>query len=108
MQDDVQRFEKLNATVVVVAHHSAKEMQAYWKKHGLSYRAVPDPEGRLANLYDQQWRLLKLGRMPALFIVAPDGSLAYTQYGQSMSDIPKNETLFEVLRRLEAGAGTLP
>jgi peroxiredoxin Q/BCP len=30
---------------------------------------VPDADGKLANLFGQEWKLLKLGRMPALFVI---------------------------------------
>lgn len=58
---------------------------------------VPDNEGKLAKLYGQEWKMLKLGRMPALFVIDRNGSLAFTHYGTSMSDIPKNIEIFKML-----------
>ncbi len=48
----------------------------------------------------QEFKIRKLGRMPALFIVDKEGIIQYAYYSDSMSDIPKNKALFEVLEKL--------
>ena len=60
---------------------------------------VPDADVKLAHLYGQEWKIVKLGRMPALFVIDRKGALAFAQYGKSMSDIPEND---EVLKALDA------
>ncbi len=61
---------------------------------------VPDADGKLANLYGQEWKIVKLGRMPALFVIDRQGALAFAQYGKSMSDIPENNEMLKVLDAL--------
>ncbi len=61
---------------------------------------VPDPDGRLGKLYGQEWNALKLGRMPAVFIVDIGGSLVLAHYGQNMSDIPEDEELLTILDKI--------
>jgi peroxiredoxin Q/BCP len=48
----------------------------------------------------QEFKIRKLGRMPALLIVDKEGIIQYAYYSDSMSDIPKNKALFEVLEKL--------
>lgn len=58
---------------------------------------IPDNDGKLGDLYGQEWKLLKLGRMPALFVIDGKGVVAYSRYGTSMSDIPENDEILKVL-----------
>jgi len=97
MKQDYKEFTSRNATIVVVAPHAAEKVAAYWKKEELPMFGVPDEDGKLADLYGQEWKLLKLGRMPALFVIDRKGVLAFAQYGTSMSDIPKNSEMLKVL-----------
>ena len=50
------------------------------------------------RILKQQWRFFKLGRMPAILVIDKQQKIRYAHYGDSMSDIPRNE---EVLRILE-------
>ena len=97
MKQDFKEFTSRNATVVVVAPHDAEQVAAYWKKEALPMIGVPDAEGKLADLYGQEWKLLKLGRMPALFVVDRVGALVFARYGQSMADIPSNAEVLKLL-----------
>ncbi len=97
MKQDFREFTSRNTTIVVVAPHSAEKVAKFWKEEDLPMIGVPDEEGKLAGLYGQEWKLLKLGRMPALFVVDRKGALAFAQYGKSMSDIPGNSEMLKVL-----------
>ncbi len=101
MKQDFQEFASRNATIVVVAPHSTEKVAARWKEEGLPMIGVPDPEGTLSARYGQEWKLLKFGLMPALFVVDRKGALAFVQYGTSMSDIPENSTILKVLDGLK-------
>jgi TolB-like protein len=54
----------------------------------------------LGKLYGQEWNLIKLGRMPALFIIDQKGSIAFAQYAKNMADIPENSELLHILEGL--------
>jgi peroxiredoxin len=97
MKKDYKEFKSRNATIVVVAPHAAEKVADYWKKEELPMIGVPDEDGKLADLYGQEWKLLKLGRMPALFVIDQKGTLKFAQYGTSMADIPKNSEMLKVL-----------
>jgi len=97
MKQDFKEFTSRNATIVVVAPHAADKVAEYWKKEELPMIGIPDEDEKLASLYGQEWKLLKLGRMPALFVIDRKGVLAFAQYGTSMSDIPGNSEMLKVL-----------
>ena len=65
----------------------------------MPFIGLPDLRSRVANQYEQEVNLFKLGRMPALFVIDLDGMIRYAHYGDSMSDIPPNE---EVLAAVDA------
>lgn len=97
MKQDIKQFEDRKARIVVIAPHKTEKVKAYWKKEKFPYRGIPDPEGTLGKLYGQEWNLIKLGRMPALFIIDQKGVIAYAQYANDMADIPENTELFQIL-----------
>jgi len=101
MKQDFNEFTARNATIVVVAPHAAEKVAEYWKKEELPMIGVPDEDGKLADLYGQEWKLLKLGRMPALFVIDRKGAVAFARYGTSMSDIPGNSEILKVLDGLK-------
>lgn len=76
MKQDYKEFTSRNVTIIVVAPHTAEKVAEYWKTEELPMIGVPDEDGKLAHLYGQEWKLLKLGRMPALFLVDRKGTLA--------------------------------
>jgi peroxiredoxin Q/BCP len=59
-----------------------------------------DPDKKVPNMLNQEVIIHKFGRMPAMLIVDKKGVIQYAYYSDSMSDIPKNEEVFEVLRKI--------
>lgn len=66
------------------------------------YPVYYDQTKKVPNLLKQEVNPLKLGRMPALLVVDKEGIIQYAHYGDSMQDIPKNEEIFEVLKKLKS------
>ncbi|MCK4466957.1 MAG: hypothetical protein KAU60_01245 [Desulfobacterales bacterium] len=52
---------------------------------------------KVANLYKQQWKLAKLGLMPALFVINREGEIVFSYYSKNMKDIPANDVVIGVL-----------
>lgn len=77
---------------------SQVQFQEMWTRKELPFVGLPDEKERVAKLYHQQVKLLKLGRMPALFVVSKNGVVDFALYGKSMSDIPANEEVLAELR----------
>ena len=62
---------------------------------------LADVKSRVANLYYQEVNLLKLGRMPAQFLIDPVGIIRYVHYAKSMSDIPSNRSMLDLLDQFQ-------
>ena len=103
MKKDFQAFRSRKTTLVVVAPHGPEKVAAYWQKEELPMIGIPDRDGKLAALYGQAWKLLKLGRMPALFVIDQNGTLVMARYSKSMSDIPQNSDVLKALDGLPDG-----
>ncbi len=76
--------------------------QRYWKNENIPFIGLPDPKHSVANTYRQEVNLFKLGRMPLSCVIDAKGYVRLAHYGQSMSDIPSNEELLDVIDELNA------
>ena len=85
------------AQIVVIAPHETEKVKAYWEKENIPFVGIPDPDGKIGRLYGQEWNLIKLGRMPALFIIDQKGTIAFAQYANNMADIPEKDKLLQIL-----------
>lgn len=90
-----------DAEVLIVGPEQPAAFRRYWEEQQLPFVGLPDPEHRVAKLYGQQVRLLKLGRMPAMVVVDKEGRVHYRHYGKSMTDIPPVEDVLAVLDNLQ-------
>ena len=103
LRHDYDKFVAQEAEILVVGPDNQKAFQDYWAKNTLPFIGLPDPDHTVANLYGQQVKLLKLGRLPALMVIDKDGHIRYTHYGTSMQDIPRNVDILELLVKLNKG-----
>ena len=101
MKRDIKQFKDKKAQIVVIAPHGTAKVKSYWEKENLPFIGIPDSDGTLGKLYGQEWNLIKLGRMPALFIIDQKGEIAFAQYAKNMADIPENTELFKILEGLK-------
>ena len=97
LKADYEKFKSREAEILVVGQHTPEEFARMWRKKCLTYIGLPDDNGRVAALYQQKVHLIKLGRMPALFVIGQDGTVKYSYYSKSMGDIPENEELFKII-----------
>ena len=100
LRQDYLEFTRRQAQVIVVGPDNPQAFAVYWQKNQLPFIGLPDPRGSVLKLYGQEINLLKLGRMPAQVIVDKKGNARYVHYGHSMSDIPGNQELLEILDQL--------
>ena len=105
LRQDYAEFIKLETRVIVVGPEDAGAFQSYWKKHDLPFIGLPDPTAGVLKLYGQEVNLFKLGRMPAQVIVDKSGNARFVHYGHSMSDIPENAELFDLLDQINTRTG---
>ena len=100
LRQEYDRFIQLEAEVIVIGPDNADAFREYWQNEDLPFTGIPDPKASVLKLYGQEVNLFKLGRMPAQVIVDRAGIVRFVHYGHSMSDIPKNEELFDLLEEL--------
>jgi peroxiredoxin len=105
LRQDYSEFIKLETRVIVVGPEDAGAFQSYWEKNDLPFIGLPDPSASVLKLYGQEVNLFKLGRMPAQVIVDKTGIARFVHYGHSMSDIPSNAELFDLLDQLNGKNG---
>lgn len=102
LRQGYSEFVERDAEVLVVGPDDAEAFSSYWAEHDLPYVGLPDPAHSVLKLYGQEVNLFKLGRMPAQAVVDRDGVVRYVHYGKSMSDIPSNAELLQILDDLNA------
>jgi len=100
LRHDYQEFVQRQTQVIVVGPEDANAFEAYWTKNDLPFIGLPDPKASVLKLYGQEVNLFKLGRMPAQVIIDKSGTARFVHYGHSMSDIPENSEVFDMLDQL--------
>lgn len=95
-------FCRVEAEILVIGPDSAASFKQYWQQEKLPFPGLPDPEHRVSNLYSQEIKLFKLGRMPASMLVDKVGILQLVHYGRSMTDIPSSRIFLERIASLPA------
>ena len=98
---DYEKFVALDAEVIVVGPDGPNAFKRYWEKEDFPYIGLADVGNRIADLYQQEVNLLKLGRMPAIFVIDREGVIRYRHYGSQMSDIPENEEILNILEAIK-------
>jgi peroxiredoxin len=97
---DYQQFVERQTVIIVVGPDNIAAFASYWRDHSLPFIGLPDPKATVLRLYGQEVNLFKLGRMPAQVIIDRRGEARFVHYGHSMSDIPENSEVFEILDQL--------
>jgi peroxiredoxin len=97
---DFEKFEYANTTILVAGPENAKAFSRFWDENDLPFIGLPDSKHNVLKLFGQEIKLFKFGRMPAQVIVDKKGIVRYAHYGHSMSDIPKNKELLEILAEI--------
>jgi peroxiredoxin Q/BCP len=100
MRDGYSKFTKRGAEILAVGPNDAPTFKQYWKDENIPYVGLADPDHKVAQMYRQEVNIMKLGRMPLVCVVDGNGRIRYAHYGSSMSDIPDNETLLNVIDEL--------
>lgn len=87
--------------MLAVGPDGEKAFALYWENQRLPFIGLPDPSHKVALQYRQEVKLFKLGRMPLVTVIDAVGIIRYAHYGASMSDIPSNRTLLEVIDQIK-------
>ena len=72
----------------------------FWAKEKMPFVGLSDSNHAVADLYGQEVKLLKFGRMPALLIVDKKGRVRFAHYAEHMRDYPELSEMLDVLDEL--------
>ncbi|KAA3659006.1 MAG: thioredoxin peroxidase [Calditrichaeota bacterium] len=101
LRHNYPRYQQKNTEIIVIGPDDAEDFQRNWQREALPFIGLPDPQHTVLDLYGQELKLFKFGRMPAQMLVDKQGILRIVHYGNSMSDIITNR---EILQELEERA----
>lgn len=104
LRDGYAEFTERDAEVLAIGPDSPNKFATYWEENNLPFPGLPDPNKQVSKAYKQEINLFKLGRMPLNAVLDRKGYIRFIHYGYSMSDIPDNETLLEVIDELNASS----
>jgi peroxiredoxin len=102
LRRDHERFVELDTEVVVVGPEDADSFARYWQEHNLPFIGLPDPKHTVLKQYGQQVSLFKFGRQPAQVSIDKTGQVRFIHYGHDPSDIPGNDEILHILKRMNA------
>jgi peroxiredoxin len=106
LRQDYPQFVSKNTEIIAIGPENSKSFADWWHKNDMPFIGVPDPEHTIADIYGQQVKLIKLGRMPASLVIDKNGAIRFKHFGESMSDIPLSRemlTLIDDLNKEAAG-----
>jgi len=104
MRDGYSQFTQRSVEILAVGPNDSVTFKRYWNKENIPYVGLADPDHKVAGNYKQEVNLFRLGRMPLVCVVDRQGRIRYAHYGRSMSDIPDNATLLQVIDELTASS----
>jgi peroxiredoxin Q/BCP len=100
LRQDYQKFVERNTEIIAVGPEDAKTFARWWHEHQMPFIGIPDPKHAIARLYNQQFKLLRGGRMPALAVIDINGKVRFMHYADSPGDIPPDEEVLSLLDKL--------
>jgi peroxiredoxin len=98
---DYAQFQSRGAEIITLGPDGPNAFRKYWAENDIPFIGCADIRSKVADQFHQEVNLFKLGRMPAIFVIDPQGKIRYSHYGDSMSDIPANEEIFQVLDQIQ-------
>ena len=97
LRQDYQKFVEREAEIIVIGPDTPEAFAHHWTQEHLPFIGLPDPEHRVLDLYGQDVKLLRLGRLPAQMIINKAGIIRFAHYADSMRDIPPNQAVLDIL-----------
>jgi peroxiredoxin len=102
LRQDYPEFQRRDTEIIAIGADSAASFRKHWAKEKIPFPALPNPRKDVLKRLGQQFRWLKLGRMPTVIVVDMDGNARYSHFGNSQSDIPENQKILDLIDRLNS------
>ena len=104
LRDGYPEFTKRDAEILAIGPDSPENFTNFWRENNIPFPGLPDQAKQVSRTYKQEINLFKLGRMPLNTVLDREGYIRFIHYGYSMSDIPDNETLLQVIDELNTSS----
>jgi len=100
LRQDYQKFVEKNAFLIAVGPEDQESFAAWWKQHQMPFTGIPDPKHEIARIYNQEFKLFRGGRLPAMAVIDKKGQIRLMHYADLPSDIPTNEDVLALLDKI--------
>jgi peroxiredoxin len=107
LRQDYRMFVDRDAEIIAIGPEDAKAFTDWWHEHQMPFTGIPDPGHDIAKLYNQQFKLLRGGRLPSMTVIDKEGMVRFMHFSALPSDIPPNEQILNLLAEINKGA-TVP
>ncbi len=100
-ETELERFRDFNTEVVSISMDSTYALNEWSKSMGTTFPLLSDfyPQGKVVDLYGVRHEQRGMPNR-AVFVIDKEGIIRYIEVMDSPADLPDNESLFEVLRKL--------
>jgi mycoredoxin-dependent peroxiredoxin len=100
-ESELERFKDFDTEVVSISLDSTYALNAWAKSMHTSFPLLSDfyPQGKVVDLYGVRHQAGMPNR--AVIVIDKEGIIRYIEVLDNPGDMPDNEDLFEVLRKLE-------
>jgi peroxiredoxin len=105
LRQDYQKFVERSTEIITVGPEDAGSFTKWWHEHEMPFIGIPDPTHEIAKLYNQQFKLLRGGRLPAMAVIDKAGIVRLMHYADLPSDIPTDEEILALLDKLNTETG---
>ena len=105
LRQNYQQFIESDTEVIAVNPENAKAVTEWWHTHKMPFIGIPDPKHEIARLYNQQFKLIRGGRLPALAVIDKAGKVRLMHFADLPGDIPSNKEVLALLENLNKETG---
>ena len=81
MREEYDRFVEKDTEILVIGPEGPRRFKQVWEAEQFPFVGFADYKHSVADLYGQEVKLLKLGRMPAMLIVDREGVIQFVKVG---------------------------
>ena len=100
LRQDYQKFVERNTEIMAVGPEDAESFAKWWREHQMPFIGIPDPKHNIARIYNQQFKLIRGGRLPAMAVIDINGKIRLMHYADSPADIPTEQEVLSLLDKL--------
>ena len=104
LRQDFQKFVERNAEIITVGPEDADSFAKWWHDHQMPFTGIADPKHDIAKIYNQEFKLLRGGRLPAMAVIDIGGKIRFMHYSDLPSDIPTDEEVLSLLGNINKEA----